>query len=131
MEGFWKAAAGVLIAVILGLAIGKQEKDLTILLSLAACCMTAVVAISYWEPVVDFLWELNVLGNTQSEFLAILLKAVGVTLVSELAGLLCNDAGNGALGKMLQMLGNAVILYLSIPVFNALLTLIREMLGEL
>lgn len=131
MEGFWKAAAGVLIAVVLDLALGKQEKDISLLLSLAACCMAAVVAVSYLEPVLEFLEELNALREMQDGFLGILLKAVGISLVSEVAGMICNDSGNGALGKILQLLGSAVILYLSIPIFNALMTLIREMLGEL
>ena len=63
--------------------------------------------------------------------LGILLKAVGIGLVSEIAGLVCNDAGNGSLGKTLQMLGSAVILYLSLPIFTAMLELIREILREL
>lgn len=63
--------------------------------------------------------------------LGILLKAVGIGLVSEIAGLVCTDAGNGSLGKTLQMLGSAVILYLSLPIFTAMLELIREILREL
>ena len=63
--------------------------------------------------------------------LGILLKAVGIGLVSEIAGLVCTDAGNGSLGKTLQLLGSAVILYLSLPIFTAMLELIREILREL
>ncbi len=121
----------ILIAVVLGLAVGKREKDISVLLTMAACCMTAMIAVSYLEPVLDFLWELESVGNIQKGFLGILLKAVGIALIAEVAGMICSDAGNGSLGKTLQMLGSVVILYLSIPIYNALLTLIREILGEL
>lgn len=131
MTEFWKAAAMILIAVVLGLAVGKREKDISVLLTMAVCCMTAMIAVSYLEPVLDFLWELESVGNTQKGFLGILLKAVGIALIAEVAGMICSDAGNGSLGKTLQMLGSVVILYLSIPIYNALLTLIREILGEL
>jgi hypothetical protein len=47
-----------------------------------------------------------------------------------LAGLICTDAGNGALGKALQLLTGAVILWLSIPLIQALIELLSEMLGE-
>ena len=83
------------------------------------------------EPVLDFLRELETLGDLQGDMLGILLKAVGIGLVSEIAGLVCTDAGNGSLGKTLQMLGSAVILYLSLPIFTAMLELIREILREL
>ena len=130
MSLFWKAAAAVLLAVVLGLSLGKQ-KDIGVLLTMAVCCMVAMIAISYLEPVLDFLRELETLGDLQGDMLGILLKAVGIGLVSEIAGLVCNDAGNGSLGKTLQMLGSAVILYLSLPIFTALLELIREILREL
>ena len=42
----------------------------------------------------------------------------------------CTDAGNGALGKALQLLTGAVILWLSIPLIQALIELLSEMLGE-
>ena len=122
--------AWVLLAVVLGLSLGKQ-KDIGVLLTMAVCCMVAMIAISYLEPVLDFLRELETLGDLQGDMLGILLKAVGIGLVSEIAGLVCNDAGNGSLGKTLQMLGSAVILYLSLPIFTAMLELIREILREL
>ena len=102
-----------------------------VLLTMAVCCMVAMIAISYLEPVLDFLRELETLGDLQGDMLGILLKAVGIGLVSEIAGLVCTDAGNGSLGKTLQMLGSAVILYLSLPIFTAMLELIREILREL
>ena len=124
MSLFWKAAAAVLLAVVLGLSLGKQ-KDIGVLLTMAVCCMVAMIAISYLEPVLDFLRELETLGDLQGDMLGILLKAVGIGLVSEIAGLVCTDAGNGSLGK------TAVILYLSLPIFTAMLELIREILREL
>lgn len=131
MEGFWKAAAAILLTVILALAVGKREKDISVLLSMAACCLAGAAAISYLEPVLELMGELGELGAVSGGTLEILMKAVGIALVSEIAGMLCADAGNGSLGKMLQMLGSAAILYLSIPLFRALLTLIQEILGEI
>lgn len=131
MDAFWKALSGVLIAVILGLAVGKQEKDFSVLLSLAACCLTTVIAMSYLRPVVDFLCELNAMGKMETGFVSILLKAVGIALISELVCMICADAGNGTLGKTLQILTNVVILSLSLPVFRALVTLIQKILGEI
>ncbi len=131
MELFWKAAGGVLLAVVLGLTLGKQEKDLEVLLTMAVCCMVTMIAIYYLEPVLEFMWELEELGDLQGDLLGILMKAVGIGLVAELAGMICNDAGNSSLGKVIQMLGSSVILFLCVPIFSQLLNLIREILGEL
>lgn len=131
MEGFWKATAAILLTVILIVAVGKQEKDISVLLGMAVCCLAGVIAISYLEPVVDLMWELGQLGEISGSTLGILMKAVSIALVSEIAGMLCSDSGSVSLGKMLQMLGSAAILYLSIPIFRGLLTLIQEILGEI
>lgn len=131
MGYFWKATAAVLVALVLGLALEKQGKDFSVLLTMAACCMAALTAFTYLEPVLDFLWELEAMADLQGDMLGILLKAVGIGLVAELAAVVCADGGNASLGKQLQMLGSAVILYLSLPVFRSLLSLIQDILGEL
>ena len=123
MDTFWKASAVVLLTVVLGLAVGKREKDLSTVLSIAACCIVASAA--------DLLWELDAAGQLQDGMLGILMKAVGIALVGEVAGLICADAGNGSLGKTLQLLSSAVILYLSVPIFRAFFTLIQEILGAI
>ncbi len=129
MALFWKAAAGALLAAILSLALGKWSKDMSVLLSMAVSCMIAMIIVAYLEPVLDFLRQLESLGDLQGDMLGILLKALGIGLVAEIAGIVCTDAGNSSLAKSLQLLGGAVILWLSIPIFNALLDLIQDILG--
>lgn len=131
MELYLQAAAAVLLAVVLGLTLGKQGKDLGILLTIAVCCMVAMIALRYLEPVMDLLRSLEKSAQLQGGMLEILLKAVGIGLVSEIAGMICSDAGNGSMGKVLQILGSAVILWLSVPVFTALMELLRQIMGEL
>lgn len=130
MELYWQGAAAVLLAVILGLALGKQGKETGLLLTLAVCCMVACVAIAYLEPVIDFVRELRDIGQLDDEMLQILLKAVGIGLIGEISSLICTDAGNAALGKALQLLTAAAILWLSLPLLTGLLELVQEILGE-
>lgn len=130
MDGFWKASAAVLLTVVLVLALGKREKDISVLLTMAVCCMVTAVAMSYLEPVLDLLWEVEAMANVQDGMMEILMKAVGIGLVVEIAGMICSDAGNSSLGKTTQMLGTVVILSLSIPLFRGFLTLIQEILGQ-
>ena len=52
-------------------------------------------------------------------------------MITEMAGMICSDAGNGSLGTALQLLASAVILWLSVPVFTALMNLIRQIMGEI
>ncbi|MGM9585666.1 MAG: SpoIIIAC/SpoIIIAD family protein [Faecousia sp.] len=131
MSDFWKTISVALLAVILGLAVGKEEKDIAAVLSVTVCCIAAAVAIAYLEPVLDLLWELQSECCLPEGLLPVLMKAVGVALVAELSATVCSDAGNTALGKILQILGCAAVLSLSVPIFRTLMTMIREMIGAI
>lgn len=127
---FLQIISGALIAVILSLTVGKQGKELAILLGIAVCCMVLVAAVNYLEPVMDLISTLQTVGNLDSQWMSIMLKAAGVGLISELASLICTDSGNAALGKAIHILACAAILWLSIPLMNALISLIQKLLGE-
>ena len=60
-----------------------------------------------------------------------LLKIVGICFTAEIASLICEDSGNAALGKALQSLAGAVILYLSLPMLTKLLDLVEGILENL
>lgn len=128
MSVFIKAAASILVALILHLILSKQGKDFSLLLTVAVCSIVAVTAFQYFEPVIDFFQNLQVIGNLDSDMLSIILRAVGIGLLSEITGVICSDSGNVAMGKMLQILASAVILWISIPLFTSLLTLVEEIL---
>lgn len=131
MELFWKGTAAALVATVLALMLSRQEKDLALLLTMAGCTFVLMLVVSFLEPVVSFLKRLRDLGDLNSDMLVILLKAVGIGLVAEIAGLICTDGGNASLGKTVQLLGSAAILWLSVPVLQMLLDLIQRILGGL
>lgn len=131
MEAFWKAAAVIILTVILGAALGKTEKDISVVLSVAACCMVMLVAVQYLSEIVVFLSELGSSRDFGNPFISTLLKISGVALMTELTELISSDAGNSALGKAAQILGNAVILFLSLPLFETFLSIVQEIMGFL
>lgn len=131
MEAFWKAAAMIVLAIVLGTAVWKTEKDISVVLSVSACCAVMVVALQYLSEVVSFLWELYRSVQEQSLFMDTLLKITGVALTTELTGLISSDAGNSTLGKAMQILGTVVILFLALPLFEIFFTIIREIMGIL
>ena len=128
---FLKAVSAVMVTVVLSLALGKQGKETAGLLAIVVCCMVAAVAMEFWSPVAEFLDMLEILGDLNGEMISTLFKVVGIGILTEIGALVCSDAGAASLGKTLQLLGSAVILWLSIPMFTSLLDLIQGVLGRL
>jgi len=119
-----------MITLILYQFLGKQNKDIATLVGLSACCIVITGAGYYLESIVSFIRSLQIAGNLNEEFIEILLKAVGIGLVCELASLICTDAGNTALGKSIHIMATGAILWISLPLFTSLIDLINTILGE-
>ena len=131
MEAYWKAAAMILLTVILGVTLGKLEKDISIVLTVAACCAVGMVAMQYLSEVIGFLWELGSHSGCENPFMGTLLQITGVALMTELTGVLSSDAGNSSLGKAMQILGTSAILFLSLPLFETFVSIIQEIMRKL
>ena len=131
MADYLRWTAAVLIGLILSLVLSKQSKDMSLLLTLAVCVLVSLGALEFLEPVTELLRELRRLGGLDSEAVSILMKASLIGLLSELMGLICADVGEGALGKALQILSNAAVLWLSIPLLRQLITMVGEVLAEI
>lgn len=123
-----QAAGAVLIGLILTQLLSNRDKSYASMLSMGVCAMVLLLGLSYLAPVVDFLRELETLGNLHSEMIKILLKVAGIGILTEISALLCTDSGNASLAQSLRILSAAVILWLSLPVFRALLDLIQRIL---
>ncbi len=131
MDLFLQCCGAVLVALVLILSLGGNSKDIGAILVLCSCCLILMASLRYLEPVVEFVNTLSQLGKLDSTLVSVLLKAVGIGIVSEIASLICADSGSGSMGKALQILSTCVILWLSIPLFTMVLELIQTLLGEL
>ena len=128
MDLFIKTIACIFFAIVLFVTLNKQTKDMAMLLSVGVCCMVGIIAFRYFQPIIIFLNTLQERTGIDRAFFQILLKTVGIALLGETSSHICNDAGNSSLGKMLQFLTSAVILWLSLPLFEKLLELVDGVL---
>ena len=95
------------------------------------CSLVVIVALSYFRPVVDLLHRLVQIGQLGNDLLSILLKIVGISLISQIACFICMDTSNQTLGKALQIITTAAILCVCVPLLEQILQLIENVLGEI
>ena len=126
-----KTTGIVAVTVVIYLLLSKQCKEYAVVLSLAVGAGILVVAVNTLRPVMVFLRELQQVGNLNGKYASILLKATGIGMISQMAALTCQDAGNSALGKILGIVSVSVILVLSLPLFYGLLEIIQGILTEI
>ena len=125
MDMFLQASALVLLGLILCQTL---DKNFSVLLCMGISVMILVAGISFFRPVMAFLEELQSLCNLRSDMLLILLKVTFVCIITEIAARRCADGGNASLAQSLKLFSSVVALWLSIPVFRALLDLLQRIL---
>ena len=129
MTEYLRFTAVTLIGLILALVLGRQSKELGLLLTMGVCALVSIGALAFLEPVTELFRELRDLGELDGQALTILIKCGGIAVLSELACILCTDAGEGAMGKALSLLSSGAMLWLSLPLLRQLLELIGEVLA--
>ena len=128
MNIFLKSAAGILTALILWLVVNKYNKEISVMLTLAVSAMVVIAAMTVFHPVIDFLHQVKEIGEIDSTYFSILLKVVGIGMISEICSIICKDAGNETLAKALQLMTSFLVLWLAIPVFEKLISLLDAVL---
>ena len=117
-----------MIALVLCLTVGNQNKSFSALLAMMVCTMVLLLGLRYLEPVAEFIRELEAMGKFSGETVKILLKTALIGMITEIAALLCADGGSTSLGQVLRFVGSFTILWLSLPLFRGLIELIQKIL---
>lgn len=92
-----------------------------------------VVALMIWllRPLSDLIGALGTLAQTagvRSVYLNVVLKVVGIATVTSIGAALCRDAGEDAIGHVVELTGKVFILILAIPVVAAIIDVIVGLL---
>jgi stage III sporulation protein AD len=129
MEEAIRYAALALAAALAGLLIKRHEPGLALLVALAA---SLVLLTGLWQVLsvlITFVKEISKKLAGLEEAVIVLLRVLGIILITKIGSSLCKDAGENALSLQLELVGNALALIATIPLFNGLLALAGSFLG--
>ena len=128
MEPFFRLPALALLAALLTLVVRKQSPELSLALTLCACALGAGLLLSWMEPVLALVDSLAAKAELEDRLLAPLWKCMGLGLLTEISAAVCADAGQSALAKLTELGGTLLCLVVSLPLLQAVLALIEELL---
>lgn len=116
--------AGVLIA----LPLRKEKGEYSAFISMAVCICIFIYIVTKVETILDFVKRLESMVSIDDSYIALVIKMVGITCVTEFAMNVCKDAGYGAIGNQIEMFAKLSILVVSIPVLTVFLETIGSFL---
>jgi len=129
MEQIFEIAALAALGAVLCVSVRRTSPEYALALS-AVCCVCALgCAARLLSPVLSFLRQLQQMSGMSAAVLSPLLKTVAIGFLTQLSGSFCQEAGEQALAKAVELCGTLLAVYASLPLASAVLELLREMLG--
>jgi stage III sporulation protein AD len=119
-----------LIATIVLALLRPLRPELAVLLGLVAGALILLAVIPRIAQIVGLLEDMARRGGVGADYLAALLKIVGIAYLTEFGAQAARDAGEGALASKVELAGKILILVIAIPLVIAVLDLILRLIGQ-
>ena len=103
--------------------IKKYSPEYTLIAELAAVILVILLAYPYLCDLLDLINDYSNDIGIDSAYIKIILKALGIALVTQLTTDMCKDAGENALATKTEFAGKILMLSTSIPMIKALIEL--------
>lgn len=118
--GMTAAAAAVLLRRLGG--------EFGLIVSLAASVVILLAVITSISPLIELIKELADEAGTQTEHIAVLLKALAVCIITRLASEVCRDSGEGAIASKVEFAGRTAVLLVAVPLFREILEIVKGLI---
>ena len=128
MDQIFPIAAVALIGSLSALFLKREVKELSLLLSIVTSVILLSLVTAGALEILSLLRQLAETAEISDALLAPMLKVLGIEVVTNLVANICRDAGEGGVASAVELTGAICALYTSIPVIQAVLMLIEELL---
>ena len=125
-DTLFKIFGGAVLCVLVILILRKESPDSAITLRMIAGVGLAVTCISAMSPVIEYVNEIGSSfgqGDEIAEAASVLLKALGVCLLTHVCATVCRDSGEGSVAYYVELGGKIEILILSLPLIKQMIDL--------
>ncbi|MCC8074109.1 MAG: stage III sporulation AC/AD family protein [Clostridiales bacterium] len=123
-----KIASIVLITLIFVLFLRETKREFALLLTL---CCAIVLFLIVFDDLKDIVAQINSLTSSVTgaqAYASLLLKILGISLLSQFVSDLCRDSGEQALASQSELASKIIILIISLPLFDTVITIVNGLL---
>lgn len=118
-----------LVATVLAVLLRQYKPEYAMLVSIMAGVVILFVALAYLSPMLGELGKLLSRAGADAEMTGILLKALGICYITQIASDSCRDAGETAIAAKLELAGKLAVVALSLPLFLKLTDIVLMLLA--
>ncbi len=115
-------------AVIIALTLKPKNAELALMLATAASVIIMFSLLGNAAQITQRLSELAAASGINTGYIAILLKVVGICLVTEFAANTCRDSGSSSLAGSVTLTGKILVTAAALPLYADILSTVTELI---
>lgn len=120
MEEILKATAIGVVCCIVALVIRNQRAEFSFFVQLGGLVCIIAVAVNLLSTIISYTKSNFASEIIDDSYLGILIKALGIAVLSKLGSDICRDSGSNALAFSVELAAKGGILLLTLPMLKAL-----------
>lgn len=125
----FQVAIFCLTATMLALVLRQYRPEYAVFISLACSVVAVLYLLQGVTRVVEELGRLLDDTMLPGQLVQVVMKCLGVCILTELAGQTCRDAGEQAIGAKVELAGKVTLVLVSLPLFERLLRVAGSLLS--
>lgn len=126
MEILIRAAAIAAAGAVLGIAVRRNAPEIALMMTLAVLCMLVYLSADLMRRLTAYMEDLGSLAGVNAASVGIVLKTVGISIVTRITSAVCRDAGHQAAAAGIELVGCCTALYIAIPLFETAMDMIMS-----
>lgn len=128
MEELIKIIGIGLVALVFVIILRQYRPEFAVYVSIIAGIMIIILIVKKLSGIINLLKSISDKTYINNQFLGILLKITGISIITEFAVSICSDAGEKAIASKIEIGSKVVIIAMSIPIISSLLEIIIDIL---
>ena len=110
-----------LISAVLFVVIKKYSPEYMIFAEIGSVLLVFLLLYPYIKDIIDFYYEYSDYGGIDDRYLKIVLKSIGIALLTQFTSDICKDSGQSALAGKIEFAGKLFIAVLAMPLAKTLI----------
>ncbi len=123
-----KIAGIVVIALLLSVFLRNYKSEFSLLIVICAAVLIFIIISEDLHTVVTDFSELTESVDGIGQYINLMLKVLGISLIAQLLSDLCRDSGESALATQTETAAKVIILIISYPLFESVIKIVTGLL---
>ena len=123
-----KIALISLTALILIVILKRSNKEFAFILTIATAVILFGIVIDDFAQVINRIYALSSQLDNLNSYITLMVKILGITLITQFIIDLCKDSGENALASQTEITSKILILIMVMPLFEAVMNVVTGLL---